>query len=112
MRYERWTRGAILAALLLGIQPTNSVGDEPLSMVGLNDRERTIFMTGVNFGFQYYNAEVKLGRKTPLFCVPWDGATSGGQLWQLASRELAGPHEPAFIVIAALIQLRQEYPCP
>ena len=112
MRYERWTRGAILAALLLGIQPTNSVGDEPLSMVGFNDKERMIFMRGVNFGFRYYNADVKPGGKVPLFCVPWDGATSGRQLWQLASRELAGRHKPDFIVIAALIQLRQEYPCP
>lgn len=104
----------LVTALLLFLSIGHFVSaakDAPLSAEGLSLRDAKVLVAGVAYGFGTYNAHLILNGKATLYCAPLSLSINGRLLWQLAEKELAGPHAIDIIVISAIDGLKKTYPC-
>lgn len=85
--------------------------DAPLSVDGLNLRDAQLLVAGVAYGSATYHAHIVLSGKSPLYCAPVNASINGRLLWNLAEKNLAGPHEITTIANAAIMELKMKYPC-
>lgn len=102
----------LVAVLLLSLIANLSLAeDAPLSVDGLNLRDAQLLVAGVAYGFATYDAHIALSGKSPLYCTPVSESINGKLLWQLAEKNLAGPHEITTIAIVAISELKKKFPC-
>ena len=109
-------RALVVTALICLAVPSHAISQEseqPLSMEGMdwNTTQLLIFMGGMAYGVTYFNVALILEGKPQLYCAPLDFILNGRVLWDLASKALAGPHEPQLVAIGALDELKKRYPC-
>jgi hypothetical protein len=77
------------------------------TMPGTPEQQR-LFLAGAATGIGYMN----ISGPAPVYCPPADFVLSGDVVRAYADRGLTGPHDPEFFVIAAIFELREEFPCP
>jgi len=106
-------RALVVMALICLAVPSPAISQEseqPLSMEGMdwNTTQLQIFMGGMAYGVIYCNNTLLLDGKPQLYCAPLDFILNGRVLWDMASKALAGPHEPQFVAIAAFIRTEEK----
>ena len=109
-------RALVVTALICLAVPSHAISQEseqPLSMEGMdwNTTQLQIFMQGMAYGVIYFNTALILDGKPRLYCAPLDFILTAPLLWDLASKALAGPHDPHIVAIGALSELKKRYPC-
>jgi hypothetical protein len=104
----RLIRPLLAATLLLA---ANARAGESLTMKAATDEQATIFLGGAAFALAYSNLMLQADKRPPIYCAPITYAPNAKEMWRLASKALTGPHEPRTFVMAAVDELRKEYPC-
>ena len=70
--------------------------------------QQKLFLAGAAAGIALMN----ISASKPVFCEPTDFVLSGDVVRTYADRGLTGEHDPTTFVIAAIHELRGEFPCP
>ncbi len=107
-------RALVITILICLAVPSPAISQEseqPLSIKGMDWNTTQLFMAGMGYGVIYFNTALLLDGKPELYCTALDVSVNGRVLWDLASKALAGPHEPDVVAIAALAELKKRYPC-
>jgi hypothetical protein len=77
------------------------------TLPGTPEQQR-LFLAGAAAGIAYMN----LSGSSRVFCEPADFILSGDVVRAYADRGLTGEHDPETFVMVAILELREEFPCP
>jgi len=110
MRY----RSKLVGAALLGLSHhvASAAGAEPASLAGASSAQGDTFISIAALTIGYSNTKLMVEGKQPLYCIPLsEGLGTPSELWSLVSKELTGPMEPEYVILALIDQLEAKYPC-
>jgi hypothetical protein len=102
---------SIILTLTLLLTVTNGLAEPPLTIKGFTLKGAHHYLNGAADGFQIMNAQLSRRGQTPLYCIPGKVVLYGRDLFELTSKDLAGPQNETDVVISALFGLMNKYPC-
>ncbi|WP_146757587.1 hypothetical protein [Cereibacter johrii] len=85
-----------------------SLADDLTMSVGSPDQQ-TIYLSGAATALAVAN--LQMPEEERIFCAPPDYSLSPQELRDLAAIDLVGAHEPSTVLVAAVHQLRERFPC-